>query len=106
MGQHSLALSRIEINAISPTIIELKAFALTQSTEEELLQLLESDNSSLKISEEYFPLEEVYLYCDMSQKQPRSFVRKSMRHLLFHTSQVFSHPSIAASNNLIVKRFV
>ncbi|GFS46660.1 transposon Ty3-I Gag-Pol polyprotein [Nephila pilipes] len=75
-------LSRIEMDAISPTVIDFKEFASTQSKNFSSQQLLESNNSSLKISKEYFPLEDVYLCCDLSQKQLRPFVPKNMRHLV------------------------
>ncbi|GFT02900.1 uncharacterized protein K02A2.6 [Nephila pilipes] len=42
----------------------------------------------------------------MSRKQTPSLVPKSMRHLMFQASQVFSHPDIAASIDLIAKRFI
>ncbi|GFT92689.1 hypothetical protein NPIL_199571 [Nephila pilipes] len=37
----------------------------------------------------------------MSRKQTPSLVPKSMRHLMFQASKVFSHPDIAASIDLI-----
>ncbi|GFX77634.1 hypothetical protein TNCV_4223931 [Trichonephila clavipes] len=59
-----------------------------------------------QIEKHYFPLEDVTLYCDMSQKQPRPFVPKSMRQLIFKALHFFSHPGISASIDLIAKRFV
>ncbi|GBM42315.1 Pro-Pol polyprotein [Araneus ventricosus] len=100
------ALSRIEIDEISPTVIDFKEFASAQSTDEELQQLLSSNNSSLKIEKQHFPLEDIHFYCDMSQKQPRTFVPKNMRELIFKTLHFFSHPGISASIDLIAKRFV
>ncbi|GFS47685.1 hypothetical protein TNCV_1973511 [Trichonephila clavipes] len=49
---------------------------------------------------------DVTLYCDMSQKQSRPFVPKSMRQLIFNALHFFSHPGISASIDLIAKRFV
>ncbi|GFX98955.1 transposon Tf2-6 polyprotein [Trichonephila clavipes] len=49
---------------------------------------------------------DVTLYCDMSQKQPRPFVPKRMRQLIFKALHFFSHPGISASIDLIAKRFV
>ncbi|GFU76130.1 hypothetical protein TNCV_4120511 [Trichonephila clavipes] len=60
----------------------------------------------IEIEKHYFPLEDVTLYCDMSQKQPRPFVSKSMRQLIFKAVHFFSHPGISASIDLIAKRFV
>ncbi|GFX04295.1 hypothetical protein TNCV_3974441 [Trichonephila clavipes] len=100
------ALSRIEIDEISPTVINFKEFASAQSDDEELQKILNSNDSSLEIEKHYFPLEDVTLYCDMSQKQPRPFVPKSMRQLIFKALHFFSHPGISASIDLIAKRFV
>ncbi|GFV89773.1 hypothetical protein TNCV_827651 [Trichonephila clavipes] len=93
------ALSRIEIDEISPTVINFKEFASAQSDDEELQKILNSNDSSLEIEKHYFPLEDVTLYCDMSQKQPRPFVPKSMRQLIFKAlhfspTQEFQPPSI------------
>ncbi|GBO18110.1 Transposon Ty3-G Gag-Pol polyprotein, partial [Araneus ventricosus] len=99
------ALSRIEIDEKSPTVIDFTEFASAQSADEEL-QLLNSNNSSLKIEKQHFPLEDIHLYCDMSQKQPRPSVPKNMRELIFKTLHFFSHPSISVSIDLIAKRFV
>ncbi|GBN79596.1 hypothetical protein AVEN_176652-1 [Araneus ventricosus] len=41
------ALSRIELDEVSPTVIDFKEFASAQSTVEELQQVLHSNNSSL-----------------------------------------------------------
>ncbi|GFV08843.1 transposon Tf2-11 polyprotein [Trichonephila clavipes] len=100
------ALSRIEIDEISPTVINFKEFASAQSDDEELQKILNSNDSSLEIEKHYFPLEDVTLYCDMFQKQPRTFVPKSMRQLIFKALHFFSHPGISASIDLIAKRFV
>ncbi|GFW20729.1 transposon Tf2-11 polyprotein [Trichonephila clavipes] len=100
------ALSRIEIDEISPTVINFKKIASAQSDDEELQKILNSNDSSLEIEKHYFPLEDVTLYCDMSQKQPRPFVPKSMRQLIFKALHFFSHPGISSSIDLIAKRFV
>ncbi|GFX22035.1 retrovirus-related Pol polyprotein from transposon 17.6 [Trichonephila clavipes] len=72
------ALSRIEIGEISPTVINLKNLLLSaQSDDEELQKFLNSNDSSLEIEKHYFPLEDVTLYCDMSQKQPRPLFLKA-----------------------------
>ncbi|GFT67385.1 transposon Tf2-6 polyprotein [Trichonephila clavipes] len=86
------ALSRIEIDEISPTVINFKEFASAQSDDEELQKILNSDDSSLESEKHYFPLEDVTLYCDMSQKQPRPFVPKSMRQLIFKALHFFFLP--------------
>lgn len=100
------ALSRIEIDEISSNVLDFKKFAAAQSNDDELKQLLESNTSSLIIDKHYFPLEDIHLYCDMSQKNPRPFVPLSMRLEVFKTLHFFSHPGISASIDLIAKRFV
>ncbi|GFX82973.1 retrovirus-related Pol polyprotein from transposon 17.6 [Trichonephila clavipes] len=50
------ALSRIEIDEISPTVINFKEFASAQSDDEELQKILNSNDSSLEIEKHYFPL--------------------------------------------------
>ena len=100
------ALSRIEINQISPTVIDFKEFASAQSADDELQKLLQSNTTSLKLEKHYFPLEDIHLYCDTSQQHPRPFVPQSMRKLVFENLHFFSHPGMSASINLIAKRFV
>lgn len=100
------ALSRIEINQISSTIINYKEFASAQSTDEELQKLLQSNTTSLKLEKHYFPIEDIDLYCDMSLKHPRPFVPLRLRKLVFENLHYFSHPGMSASINLISKRFV
>lgn len=100
------ALSRIEIDEISSTVLDFQKFAAAQSDDEELLQLLKSNTSSLKLQKHYFPLEDIHLYCDTSQRHPRPFVPRSMRLEVFKTLHFFSHPGIYASIDLIAKRFV
>ncbi|GFY31914.1 transposon Ty3-I Gag-Pol polyprotein [Trichonephila clavipes] len=60
------ALSRIEIDEISPTVINFKEFASAQSDDEELQKILNSNDSSLEIEKHYFSLENVTfaaVYC-------------------------------------------
>ncbi|GBM55156.1 hypothetical protein AVEN_225942-1 [Araneus ventricosus] len=94
------------MDEISPIVIDFKELASSQSTDEELQQLLSSNNFSLKIEKQHFPLEDIHLYCDISQKQPRTFVPKNMRQLIFKTLHFFCHPGISSSIDLIAKRFV
>lgn len=70
------ALSRIEIDDVSSTVLDSKELALAQSNDEQLQELIQSDTSSLKLEKHYFPLEDIHLFCDMSQNHPdHSFLK-------------------------------
>ncbi|GFS69442.1 transposon Ty3-I Gag-Pol polyprotein [Trichonephila clavipes] len=93
------ALSRIEIDEISPTVINFKEFASAQSDDEELQKILNSNDSSLEIEKHYFPLRMLLCIAICLKKQPRPFVPKSMRQLIFKAlhfspTQEFQPPSI------------
>ncbi|GBM58377.1 Transposon Ty3-G Gag-Pol polyprotein [Araneus ventricosus] len=99
-------LSRIEIDAITaPPNLDYKKIAQEQLNDSELEQLLES-NSSLKLEKHYFPLEDIHLICDMSTNQPRPFIPKAYRQIVFENVHFLSHPGTSATSNLISKRFI
>ncbi|XP_055932083.1 uncharacterized protein LOC129962361 [Argiope bruennichi] len=62
--------SNAAVDEISPTVIDFKEFASAQSINDGLQQLLKSNNSSLKIKEQYLSLEDIHLYCDIPQNNP------------------------------------
>ena len=100
------ALSRIEIDSItSPPTLDFKKLAEEQQQDEDLRTLLQSD-TSLKLENHYFPLEDITLCCDKSTDTPRPFVPKAFRQTVFDSIHFFSHPGVAASFDLISKRFV
>ncbi|GFW77509.1 helicase domino [Trichonephila clavipes] len=73
------ALSRVEIDAIiKPPILDYKKFAQTQLPDSEIQSFLKAD-SSIKLEKQYFPLEDVSLYCDKSLETLRPFVPKNLR---------------------------
>ncbi|GFX31053.1 hypothetical protein TNCV_2025561 [Trichonephila clavipes] len=99
------ALSRVEINAIiKPHILDYKTFAQAQLQDSKIQSFLKAD-SSIKLEKQYFPLEDVSLYCDKSLETPRPFVPKNLRQVVFQNLQFLSHPGISATSNLISKRF-
>ncbi|GFT52619.1 transposon Tf2-9 polyprotein [Trichonephila clavipes] len=61
------ALSRIEIDSISQaSCLDYKDIAAAQLVDEELKQLLETNSTSLTLKQQYFPLEDITLTCDVS----------------------------------------
>ncbi|GFW20838.1 uncharacterized protein K02A2.6 [Trichonephila clavipes] len=99
------ALSRVEIDAIiKPPILDYKKFAQAQLQDSEIQSFLKAD-SSIKLEKQYFPLEDVSLYCDKSLETPRPFVPKNLRQVVFQNLHFLSHPGISATTNLISKRF-
>ncbi|GFU33079.1 hypothetical protein TNCV_4156341 [Trichonephila clavipes] len=61
--------------------------------------------SSIKLEKQYFPFEDVSLYCDKSLETPRPFVPKILRQVVFQNLHFLSHPGISTTTNLISKRF-
>ncbi|GFU29465.1 hypothetical protein TNCV_418891 [Trichonephila clavipes] len=99
------ALSRVEIDAIiKPPILDYKKFAQAQLQDSEIQSFLKAD-SSIKPEKQYFPLEDVSLYCDKSLETPRPFVPKNLRQVVFQNLHFLSHLGISATTNLISKRF-
>ncbi|GFW29867.1 transposon Tf2-6 polyprotein [Trichonephila clavipes] len=61
------ALSRIEIDSIfKASCLDYKDIAAAQLVDEELKQLLESYSTFLTLKQQYFPLEDITLTCDVS----------------------------------------
>ncbi|GFV62954.1 transposon Tf2-11 polyprotein [Trichonephila clavipes] len=93
------ALSRVEIHAIiKPPILDYKKFSLTQPHGSEIQPFFKPD-SSIKLEKQYFPLEDVSLYCDKSLETPRHFVSKNVRQVVFQNLHFLSHPGIPATTN-------
>ncbi|GFT27181.1 pro-Pol polyprotein [Nephila pilipes] len=100
------ALSRIEIDAITtPSKLDYKMIAQEQINYPELEQLLKS-NTSLKLQNHYFPLEDIHFICDMSTNQPRSIIPKTFRQIIFENVHFLSNPSTSDTSNLIFKQFI
>ncbi|GFU16923.1 transposon Ty3-G Gag-Pol polyprotein [Trichonephila clavipes] len=62
-------------------------------------------DSSIKLEKQYFPLEDVSLYCDKSLETSQPFVPKNLREVVFQNLHFLSHPGISGTTNLISKRF-
>lgn len=95
-------LSRIE-EIHSP--IDLDKLAYSQSSDEELKQLLNNDNS-LRIKKIQIAGTSSPIYCDVSTATPRPFVTKPYRKQIFDSLHSLSHPGTNASAKLIAERFV
>ncbi|GFT99373.1 hypothetical protein TNCV_1221691 [Trichonephila clavipes] len=101
------ALSRIEIDSISQaSCLDYKDIATAQLVDEELKQLLESNSTSLTLKQQYFPLEDITLTCDVSTNVSRPFIPKDYLKIVFQHLHGLSHPGIAASTKLATQRFV
>ncbi|GFX15614.1 transposon Tf2-6 polyprotein [Trichonephila clavipes] len=101
------ALSQIKIDSISKaSCLDYKDIAAAQLVDEELKQLLESNSTSLTLEQQYFPLEDITLTCDVSTNVSRPFSPKDYRRIVFQHLHGLSHPGIAASTKLITQRFV
>ncbi|GBL87820.1 hypothetical protein AVEN_192008-1 [Araneus ventricosus] len=68
--------------------------------------LFQSNSTSLKLQQQYFPLKDITLTCDISSNIPRSFIPKEYRRLVFQNLHGLSYPSIFASTRMITERFV
>ncbi|GFX06805.1 transposon Tf2-9 polyprotein [Trichonephila clavipes] len=101
------ALSRIEIDSISQaSCLDYKDIAAAQLVDEELKQLLETNSTSLTLKQQYFPLEDITLTCDVSTNVSRPFIPKDYHKIIFQHLHGLSHPGIAASTKLATQRFV
>ena len=98
-------LSRLEEIRISSQI-DYEALAKAQETDEELKEIITSQNSSLKI--EKFPIfgSHLELYCDVSTKTKRPFIPVNFRRAVFHSVHNLSHPGIKATVRLASEKFV
>lgn len=85
--------------------IDLDVLASSQSSDEELAQLLR-DESSLRLKKMKIPNSEKELYCDVSTASPRPFVTKPLRKQLFESLHSLSHPGTDATAKLVAERFV
>ena len=101
------ALSRISVNAISPSspaMIDFRVMAEHQRTDEELRQ--HRQHSVLELQDVPVTGSDATLSCDMSTGTPRPFVPVVMRRAVFDSLHSLSHPGIRATVKLIGTRFV
>lgn len=87
------ALSRI--NEITmPAICTPEKIAEAQADDKELQELIDSNNTSLKLQSIVCDLEQgIRIHCDISTGVVRPFIPKSLRKIVFNTIHGLSHPS-------------
>ena len=99
------ALSRIEVNALhSNHVIDLKQIAAAQEADPDLVQF--QTTTSLKLKAMPLPTSDGTILCDMSTGIPRPYVPKQFRRDVFDSLHQLSHPSIRATQHLIVTHYV
>lgn len=97
-------LSRIA--AIDSNVIDFKEIAKEQTTDEDLQQTLQSNNSTLQLKLVTLPDSDTRLYCDVSGNILRPFITKTFRNIVVGKIHNLSHPGIRTTTKLIKQRFV
>ncbi|GFX11026.1 hypothetical protein TNCV_512861 [Trichonephila clavipes] len=83
-----------------------QCFSKSQLVDEELKQLLQSNSTSLNLKQQYVPLEDITLACDVSTNHSGPFILKDYRKIVFQHLHGLLHPGIGASTKLVTQRFV
>ena len=108
-------LSRPSITPPSPDInsvfrgihnVDLELLAQEQTSDPEIQNLLQDNQTSLKLSKCRLPNSDTSLILDDSKQQPRVLVPRNLRQHVFDAVHNLSHPGIRASKDLISERFV
>ncbi|GBN04823.1 Transposon Ty3-I Gag-Pol polyprotein, partial [Araneus ventricosus] len=97
------ALSRIE--SISTTPLAYEDIARSQQDDEEL-DLLLKQPTSLSLQKLQVPNTDVMLYCDISTQVIRPYIPKTHRYQVFRNLHDLAHPGVRATVRLICSRFV
>ncbi|GBN25005.1 Pro-Pol polyprotein [Araneus ventricosus] len=97
------ALSRIESISTSPLAYE--DVARSQQDDEEL-DLLLKQPTSLSLQKLQVPNTDVMLYCDISTQVIRPYIPKTHRYQVFRNLHDLAHPGVRATVRLICSRFV
>ncbi|GBO42694.1 Transposon Tf2-9 polyprotein [Araneus ventricosus] len=97
------ALSRIESISTSPLAYE--DIARSQQDDEEL-DLLLKQPTSLTLQKLQVPNTDVMLYCDISTQIIRPYIPKTHRYQVFRNLHDLAHPGVRATVRLICSRFV
>ncbi|GBM66659.1 Transposon Ty3-G Gag-Pol polyprotein [Araneus ventricosus] len=97
------ALSRIESISTSPLAYE--DIARSQQDDEEL-DLLLKQPTSLTLQKLQVPNTDVMLYCDISTQVIRPYIPKTHRYQVFRNLHDLAHPGVRATVRLICSRFV
>ncbi|GBL87037.1 Transposon Ty3-G Gag-Pol polyprotein [Araneus ventricosus] len=97
------ALSRIE--SISTSLLAYEDIARSQQDDEEL-DLLLKQPTSLTLQKLQVPNTDVMLYCDISTQVIRPYIPKKHRYQVFRNLHDLAHPGVRATVRLICSRFV
>ncbi|GBO05113.1 Transposon Ty3-I Gag-Pol polyprotein [Araneus ventricosus] len=97
------ALSRIE--SISTYLLAYEDIARSQQDDEEL-DLLIKQSTSLTLQKLQVPNTDVMLYCDISTQVIRPYIPKTHRYQVFRNLHYLAHPGVRATVRLICSRFV
>ena len=104
------ALSQIEMNALldgSPPVVDFRAMAAAQATDQDILRLQASpSSSSLKLEAVPLSMSDTTILCDTSTGVARPLVPKDYRRIVFESLHNLSHPSIRATQRLLTARYV
>lgn len=85
--------------------MDYEELARSQSTDEELSNILNKYNSSLQLQLVNMPTTNTNIYCDMSIGKLRHFLTKNFRRQIFDSLHGLSHPGIRSTVKLICGRF-
>ncbi|CAI2733638.1 unnamed protein product [Schistosoma spindalis] len=98
------ALSRIQTNAVTLTVLDLPAMAAEQANDPVCTEAPQS--SSLQCQEVPLATSSGTILCDTSTGLPRPIVPSTYRRLVFDALHGLSYPGIAATLRLIAARYV
>ncbi|XP_076031078.1 uncharacterized protein LOC143019324 [Oratosquilla oratoria] len=93
------ALSR-NISAVTSSVINYAAIAADQTADPELQELL--NNPAFQFKNILPPGTDVHIYADVSTETSRPFLPKDHRQPVFHKLHNFSHPSIRATQKMVI----
>lgn len=98
------AFSRIG-NVNLPTTFTTEELARAQKDDDELQDILRS-NTSLDLRKLRIDDTETFVFCDISTKEIRPYIPKTLRKKIFDTTHRLSHPSGRATKKAIQRKFV
>lgn len=99
------ALSRIDALRL-PTAIDFVELARLQAMDEELQNLQQNNNTSLRFQRLTFGPDHQAIFCDVTTNDIRPFVPGPLRRQVFELFHDLSHPSGRITNRLISQRYV
>lgn len=93
------------LNSVNLPSIDFGDLAKAQQTDEELRELLENSNHSLRLQPRTVN-PHLELYCDTSHNVVRPYVPKDLRRGVFESLHNLAHPGIRATGRLVRSRFI